>query len=332
MVMANQGNKFFDIQSIEIPTKEIKVSTVTILVVDRKGSLVIEKTDDLKETFIGAIGLATYSTSQPTVLSYVSIFESISNQVKLYERLKTHDKMQEEFINIASHELRTPTQAILSYSELLQKHPERKDEMIEALYRNADRLQKLTDDILDVTRIEGKTLKLNKEKFNLSELLSKLIEDCKNNIEKHNGNVRLSYSESNKEAFLVEADRERIIQVISNLLNNAVKFTEVKRGEIYVAAEEKEKADQEVVVVTIKDTGVGIDSEILPRLFTKFATTSQTGTGLGLFICKSIIEAHGGKIWALNNTNSKGGATFAFSLPISKKENQQPILSDNKDK
>jgi signal transduction histidine kinase len=331
MVMEDQANKFFDIQCIEIPTEEIKVSTVTILVVDRKGSLVIEKTDDSKETFIDAIGLATYSTSQPTVLSYVSIFENISNQVKLYEQLKTHGKMQDEFINIASHELRTPTQAVLTSSELLRRHPERREEMIQAICRNAERLQRLTNDILDVTRIEGKTLKLNKEKFNVSDLLSKLIEDYKNNIEKNNGNVGLSYSESNKEAFLVEADRERIIQVISNLLNNAIKFTEEKRGEIYVAAEEKEKADQEVVV-TIKDTGVGIDSEILPRLFTKFATTSQTGTGLGLFICKSIIEAHGGKIWALNNANSKGGATFAFSLPISKKQNQQPILSDNKDK
>jgi two-component system, OmpR family, sensor histidine kinase VicK len=331
MVMEDQANKFFDIQCIEIPTEEIKVSTVTILVVDRKGSLVIEKTDDSKETFIDAIGLATYSTSQPTVLSYVSIFENISNQVKLYEQLKTHGKMQDEFINIASHELRTPTQAVLTSSELLRRHPERREEMIQAICRNAERLQRLTNDILDVTRIEGKTLKLNKEKFNVSDLLSKLIEDYKNNIEKNNGNVGLSYSESNKEAFLVEADRERIIQVISNLLNNAIKFTEEKRGEIYVAAEEKEKADQEVVV-TIKDTGVGIDSEILPRLFTKFATTSQTGTGLGLFICKSIIEAHGGKIWAVNNANNKGGATFAFSLPISKKQNQQPILSDNKDK
>ena len=228
-MMADQANKFFDIQPIEIPTEEIKVNTVTILVVDRKESLVIEKIDDSKEDFIDAIGLATYSTSQPTVLSYVSIFESMSNQVKLYEQLKTHGKMQEEFINIASHELRTPTQAVLAYSELLRRHPERREEMIQAIYRNAERLQRLTNDILDVTRIESKTLKLNKEKFNLSDLLSKVIEDYKNNIEKNNGNVRLLYSESNKEAFLVEADRERIIQVISNLLNNAVKFTEEKR-------------------------------------------------------------------------------------------------------
>ncbi len=333
IMMADQANKFFDIQSIEIPTEEIKVCTVSILVVDRKGSLVIEKIDDSKEDFIEAIGLATYSTSQPTVLSYISIFESLSNQVKLYEQLKTHGKMQEEFINIASHELRTPTQAVLTYSELLRRHPEKKEDMIEAIYRNAERLQRLTNDILDVTRIESKTLKVNKEKFNLSDLLSKVIEDYKSNIEKNNRNVRLSYSESNKETSLVNADRERIIQVISNLLNNAIKFTEEKGGgEIYVTAEEKEKDDQEVVIVTIKDTGVGIDSEILPRLFTKFATRSQTGTGLGLFICKSIIETHGGKIWAVNNANSKGGATFAFSLPISKQQEQQPILSNNRHK
>jgi len=205
--------------------------------------------------------------------------------------------------------------------------------MIEAIYRNAERLQRLTNDILDVTRIESKTLKVNKEKFNLSDLLSKVIEDYKSNIEKNNSNVRLSYSESIKETSLVNADRERIIQVISNLLNNAIKFTEEKGGgEIYVTAEEKEKDDQEVAIVTIKDTGVGIDSEILSSLFTKFATRSQTGTGLGLFICKSIIEAHGGKIWAVNSANNKGGATFAFSLPISKQQEQQPILSNNRDR
>jgi signal transduction histidine kinase len=135
------------------------------------------------------------------------------------------------------------------------------------------------------------------------------------------------YNQPNKDSFIVEADRERITQVISNLLNNAVKFTEETTGDVYVAAaEEMEKTDQKVVVVTIKDTGIGIDSEISPRLFTKFATRSQAGTGLGLFICKSIIEAHGGKIWAENNKDGKGGATFAFSLPLSKEheEKRQP--------
>jgi two-component system sensor histidine kinase VicK len=335
-IMADQAkNNFFDIQAIETTSSpEIAVvGTVTILVADRKQSLVIEKTDDSKEDFVDAVGLATYSTSKPTVLSYISIFDSLSKQVKLYEELKTHGKMQEEFINVASHELRTPTQSVLAYSELLRRHPERRDEMIQAIYRNAERLQRLTNDILDVTRIESQTLKLNKEKFNLSDLLSNIVQDYKNNIEKSNCNVRLSYNnQPNKDSFIVEADRERIIQVISNLLNNAIKFTEERRGDVYVAAEEKEKADQKVVVVTLKDTGIGIDPEILPRLFTKFATKSNTGTGLGLFICKSIIETHGGKIWAENNKDGKGGATFAFSLPLNKQqqEQRQLILSDNK--
>jgi signal transduction histidine kinase len=332
-VMVDQANNFFDIRAIETITSSPEIAvvgTVTIVVVDRKQSLVIEKTDDSKEDFIDAVGLATYSTSKPTVLSYISIFDSLSKQVKLYEELKTHGKMQEEFINVASHELRTPTQSVLAYSELLRRHPERRDEMIQAIYRNAERLQRLTNDILDVTKIESQTLKLNREKFNLSGLLSNIVQDYKNNIEKSNGNVRLLSDESNKGSFIVEADRERIIQVISNLLNNAVKFTEETTGDVYVAAEEMEKADQKVVVVTIKDRGIGIDPEILPRLFTKFATKSNTGTGLGLFICKSIIEAHGGKIWAENNKDGKGGATFAYSLPLSKLQQQQLILSDNK--
>ncbi|MBV9178772.1 MAG: HAMP domain-containing histidine kinase [Nitrososphaeraceae archaeon] len=324
LLFVNQGNKnTFIIQPIEITSKEITISTVTILVVDRKKSLAIDKTDDSKMDFIDAIGLATYSTSKPTVLSYVSIFESLSNQIKLYEQLKNHDKMQVEFINIASHELRTPTQAVLAYSELLQKHPEKREEMIKAINRNAERLQRLTNDILDVTRIESKTLKLQKEQFNLNDLLSNIVEDSKIEIEKNKRNVRLllkAFKDING-SFLVMADKRRITQLISNLLNNAIKFTEGKGGDIHVTAEVKGEADGDgdnnykEVVVSIKDTGTGIDPEIYPRLFTKFATKSEAGTGLGLFICKSIIEAHGGKIWAQNNKDDKG-ATFGFSLPV----------------
>jgi two-component system sensor histidine kinase VicK len=312
-------NGFFKIQPIETTSSsEITVNTITILVVDRKESLSIEKTDDSKEDFIDAIGLATYSTSKPTVLSYVSIFESLLKQVKMNEQLKRHDKMQAEFINIASHELRTPTQAVLSYSELLQRHPERREEMIKAINRNAERLQRLTEDILDVTRIESKALYLHKDQFNINELLSNIVEDYKNNIEKNNSNVRLLYSESaNEDGFLIEADRQRITQVISNILNNAIKFTEEKRGEVNVIVEKEENqvGKGQEVVVSIKDRGSGIDREITSRLFNKFVTKSETGTGLGLFICKSIIEAHGGKIWAQNNADGRG-STFAFSLPL----------------
>jgi len=111
----------------------------------------------------------------------------------------------------------------------------------------------------------------------------------------------------------VKADKEKLIQVISNLLNNAIKFTE--EGTISVSTEVKGNGRMEVLV-TIKDTGQGIHPEIEPRLFSKFASKSLQGTGLGLFIAKSIVEAHGGKIWAENNSGGKG-ATFTFSLPVS---------------
>jgi signal transduction histidine kinase len=229
------------------------------------------------------------------------------------ERLKIHDRMQQEFINIASHEMKTPTQAILGYSKLIQRHPERREEMLEAIARNAARLQRLTNDILDVTRIETQSLKLNKERVNLNELVSDIIEDYRNEIEKSNKDVKLLH-EPQDQIIEVEADKNRLTQIISNLLNNAIKFT--KEGTIRV----KEEVKDSKALVSIKDTGQGIDPEIFPRLFLKFAAKSETGTGLGLFISKSIVEAHGGKIWAENNTDYDGkkGAVFTFSIPLSK--------------
>ncbi|MGN6560643.1 MAG: sensor histidine kinase [Candidatus Nitrosocosmicus sp.] len=309
----------FVIQPFETPFAEINVNTVTILVVDRKESLAIEKKDDSKADFVKAVGLSTYSTSKPTVLSYVSVFESLINQIKLYEQLKFHGKMQEEFINIASHELRTPTQSILAYSDLLQNHPNKRDEMIEAIKRNASRLQKLTENILDVTKIESKTLNLHKEKFDLTVLLSNTIDDYKKDDDDGKGKFRLSYTNINKEPLFVEADYARIIQVLSNILNNAIKFTKEGKidGDIYITTEKKKIDDNnQEVIVGIKDTGPGVDNDIFPRLFNKFATKSTKGTGLGLFICKGIIEAHGGNIWAKNNEEGEKGATFAFNLPL----------------
>src|SRR5207249_8231241 len=222
------------------------------------------------------------------------------------ERLKIHDKMQQEFINIASHEMKTPTQAILGYSKLIQRHPEKREGMIEAIARNANRLQRLTNDILDVTRIETQSLKLNKDRVNLNELVSDIIQDYRNEIEKSNKDVKLLH-EPQDQIIEVEADKNRLTQVISNLLNNAIKFT--KEGTIRVT----EQVNDSKALVKIKDTGQGIDPEIFPRLFLKFAAKSETGTGLGLFISKSIVEAHGGKIWAENNTeDGKKGATFTL--------------------
>ena len=117
---------------------------------------------------------------------------------------------------------------------------------------------------------------------------------------------------------MVEADRDRIDQAVSNLLNNAIKFTSKKGGTISVIAEKRNGSkidNQGEVVVNVVDTGEGIHHEMIPRLFTKFASESNSGTGLGLYISKSIVESHGGRIWAENNPDGKG-ATFSFSLPI----------------
>jgi signal transduction histidine kinase len=255
---------------------------------------------------------------------------SLSNQelALANQHLQVHDKMQKEFINIASHELKTPTQAILGFSHLLQTHPEKNEEIIQRIKRNAARLQRLTNDILDVTRIESQTLKLNKERFNLNQLISDILEDYRNQVS--NDNVQLIYksektnddNNNNNNSIFVEADKSRLIQVISNLLDNAIKFT--REGTISISSKKKMKekesdSQQEEVVITIEDTGTGIPPQILPRLFSKFVTDSPTGgTGLGLFISKSIIEAHGGKIRGENYAyDMKRGARFTFSIPLS---------------
>jgi two-component system, OmpR family, sensor histidine kinase VicK len=318
-------NEKFDIRRIDLAI-EIAVSTVTIAVADRQISLVIEKKDDTKETFIDAVGLATYSTSKPTVSSYVSIFENLWAQTELYrqlkesnqqialanEQLKIHDRMQKQFINVAAHELKTPTQGILGFSDLLKRYPEKREEITEAICRNATRLQRLINDILDVTKIESQNLRLNKEQLNLNSLISSVVEDHGakvNEGSKSNVKILLSFDQgTNNNLIFVEADKFRLTQVISNLLNNAVKFT---KGHITISTE---RTDSDAIV-RVKDTGSGIDPDISPRLFSKFASKSYQGTGLGLFISKSIVEAHGGKIRVENNKD-ENGVTFIFTLPL----------------
>jgi signal transduction histidine kinase len=309
--LKKSADKDVDIRSI----KQAENAMATFLVVDKKFSLVMEIRDDFKETFDESIGLSVYSTSKAGVLSYVSIFENLWSQTELYEQLKLHDRMQREFINIASHEIRTPTQAILGFSQLLEQNPDKREELIQGLRRNADRLQRLSNDILDVTRIESQTLKLIKEKVNINEIVN-VIDDVKNQIRDP---YRLKISFSNpRDPLYVEADRLRLYQVVSNLLSNAIKFT--REGTISIAAyvnDNKDKEEEEELTIAVRDNGTGIDPAIMSRLFTKFATKSEVGTGLGLYISKNIIEAHGGRIWAENNIDGRG-ATFRFTLPLFK--------------
>ena len=283
-----------------------------IYIVDNEKAFRAELKVPSADTFSEAIGFAVYSNRPSTVSFFRSVFELLWNERFLNEQLKLHDKMQKEFINIASHEMKTPTQAILGTSGLLQYYPEKKDELIKIIQRNAKRLQTLTSDILDVTRIESQNFQLEMERFNIYELLSEVISDYTERIKSDNKNVKLIYDQKDtNHHILVEADKGRITQVLSNILNNALKFT--NEGQIIVDAHENN--DKKELIVSITDTGSGINRDIFTKLFSKFATKSSQGTGLGLYISKSIIEAHGGRIWAENN-KEKMGATFIFTLPI----------------
>jgi signal transduction histidine kinase len=230
-------------------------------------------------------------------------------------QLEVNEKMQREFINIAAHELRTPTQAILGYSELFDMNQEGKEDAIKAIARNANRLERLTNDILDVTRIEGNSLSLSKESFDLSEVILTAIDDAKSQLS--NGDINFVFAKP-EQAVFVFADKTRINQVISNLLSNAIKFT--RHGTITV------KLDQsgDTAVISVIDSGSGIHPDMQARLFTKFASKSQTGTGLGLYISKSIIEAHGGMILGGNNKQDSG-ATFSFTLPLNTADKQSKV-------
>jgi two-component system, OmpR family, sensor histidine kinase VicK len=306
---------------INLPTKLFIVNDDTLFRAELR--------DPEADTFSKAFGFATYSNSKPTVEAFKSLFELVWQSYETNEKLQEADKVQREFINIAAHELRTPIVPILNLAELLyskvkehqlqqgEVQEEEQKEMLEIILRNANRLHQLTEDILDVTRIESNTLKLRKEKFNLNDAILSVVEGYREQIK--NDNVKVMY-DGRGGITLVEADRRRLTQVVSNLLNNALKFTE--EGAVTVTTTIERKGDRDgggEVIVSVKDTGSGIDPELMPRLFTKFATKSYQGTGLGLFIAKSIVEAHSGKMWAENNNNSDRkhkGATFYFTLPV----------------
>ncbi len=233
------------------------------------------------------------------------------------EQVKIRDTMQNEFINIIAHELRTPIQPILGLTEILQHSIKDTEQLqlLDAIVRNAKRLERLTNDILDITQIIHHSLTLMKEQFNLNDVITNIIDDVMpdKHLYKNGKIIKLLYRPND---VFVEADKGRIIQVISNLLSNAIKFT--KEGFVTIKVEEKRERDkQKKAVIMVKDTGIGLDSEMLSKLFSKFAIKSHSRTDgcmrLGLFISKNIIEAHGGRIWAENNADGKG-STFTFIL------------------
>ena len=270
--------------------------------------------------FINIIGLALSSIQYNLRLRETNDRLRESNEMLSiqYQKVKESEKMKTEFINIAAHELRTPIQPILGLSDIIYSKvkDEELHELLNIIMRNAKRLKRLTDNLLDVTKIEGRSLMLNKEKFNMNILISEVLKDYMNK-QKNQQKVEIVYDFKHKADTIVEADRDRISQVIHNLLDNALKFTTTNNQQMIFVIIDKKNEGKEVIV-SVKDTGEGISKKILPKLFSKFTVSnSTTGTGLGLYICKNIIEAHGGRIWAENNSD-ENGATFRFILPVAK--------------
>ena len=323
---------------------------IILLVVDGKQSLALQlkekKEEYSKEALIAPynimnkqqdtseemIELGTYSNNIPTVLSYAMIFETLWKELELneqisnlLEKLRTQQSLKTDFLSIAAHELRDPIQPVLGLAEVLQSRKginiQEQEELLAIIIRNAKRLKALTENIMDLTRIESQSsLTLHKERVNIQEVIRDEVSDIQSQLPKEHNviiNVEVIGIDSTTNEILVEADRVRLMQVVSNLLTNAIKFTE--HGIVSIRIERRiDNNGSYHAVVSIKDNGQGINPSIMSRLFEKFATKSDrsTGLGLGLFISKSIIESHGGKIWAENNPDGKG-ATFTFSIPLS---------------
>jgi two-component system, OmpR family, sensor histidine kinase VicK len=304
-----------------------------IMIIDSSHFISAELVNPTSETFSEAIGTALYSNSKRSTSMLRSFFNSLWNQAELNSRLELQEKMEKEFVNMAAHELRTPVQPLLGMTDILmsqfeedQREEEEEErggkknkkkaiavtkEEIEMIARNAKRLERLTSDILDVSRIESNALKLNVEVIDLNEKIRIVVNDEISAIPQGK-ELEIIFDQRESAPLFVRGDKSRLFEVLSNLIGNAIKFTD-SGGTITVTAE-KSVAKKEAIV-SIKDTGKGIDMEILPRLFTKFASKSDKGTGLGLYLSKGIIQAHGGKMWAENNKDGKG-ATFRFTLPL----------------
>ncbi len=291
---------------------------IGITIIDREKSMIFEIKDDTEDSFLHTLGLAIYIEGKSAALSYVSIFESLWKQTEMYQELQVQDRMQKEFINTAAHELRTPIQPILGLTEYVKSKTKDKEhkELLDIVIKNTKKLKKLAEDILDVSKIESNSLNLNKETFTIDSLILDVVKEFGSKLA-NDKKIEFDCTNPNATPTIIYGDKNRIGQVISNLISNSIKFI-AKEGLISTSIEKRSgnsDSEKNMVVVRVKDTGAGIDSEIFPQLFTKFASKSFQGTGLGLYISKRIVEAHGGRIWAENNKDEKG-ASFSFSLPL----------------
>ena len=291
----------------------------TMLIIDRECCFVLETKHTASGDLYNSIGITSYTKSRSIANSYAAIFENLWKLSEMFERLEVHEKAQMEFIKTAAHELRNPVQAILTYSEIAMNGDYKINNQTSAgIFRNALRLQSLIEDLLDVAKIENNAFRINPEPFSLNDLIVNVVEDFKCDVILRGEELEILFeSDNSEEEIVINADKGRIGQVVSNLLRNAMEFT--KEGAIIVSLrkvpDRSSPSSSPIVEVTVRDSGTGIDTSIMPVLFSKFSQKSRIGTGIGLYISKSIIEAHGGQIWGANNESEKG-ATFGFRMRL----------------
>jgi two-component system, OmpR family, sensor histidine kinase VicK len=309
------------VPKIDIRTISTSLETkISILLVDNKQCLILELKDDKQNSSYDAVGLSTYSISPTIISSYLAVFESFWRHAELFEKMKQVEILEKDFINIAAHELRNPIQPIIGFSELLYSKIQDQEQrrLLDEVILNARRLERLAQIMLDVTRIENNSLVLTKEIVDAGKVVTDIVEGYNRKLEERNVEGKGQHSKGlvliyeGLKNIKVTIDKVRITQVICNILDNAVTFTH--QGQIRVILKEERQDEKNFLIISVKDMGPGIDPEISTKLFTKFASKSNIGIGLGLFISKAIIEAHGGKIWAENNSDL--GATFSFSIPM----------------
>ena len=309
------------VPKIDIRTISTSLETkISILLVDNKQCLILELKDDMQNSSYDAVGLSTYSISPTIISSYLAVFESFWRHAELFEKMKQVEILEKDFINIAAHELRNPIQPIIGFSELLYSKIQDQEQrrLLDEVILNARRLERLAQIMLDVTRIENNSLVLTKEIVDAGKVVTDIVEGYNRKLEERNVEGKGQHSKGlvliyeGLKNIKVTIDKVRITQVICNILDNAVTFTH--QGQIRVILKEERQDEKNLLIISVKDMGPGIDPEISTKLFTKFASKSNIGIGLGLFISKAIIEAHGGKIWAENNSDL--GATFSFSIPM----------------
>jgi signal transduction histidine kinase len=308
------------IDTLTRATSEIKKGNFDVPIRENKGN---DELSLLSESFNSMV---------QSIKNYITKQNQLTSELKeLNERLKYKDQLKDQFVYTSAYELRNPIQPILGLSEFMRcRNADKEDtELFDIIIRNAKRLGGLSEKILDIQKIESRTLMLDKERFNINEMIRNII----NEIKLKENKIEIIFVEPKVDPVIVEADRMRIYEVILNLLSNAIKFTKKSstadaslygQGSnaimVFTAIKSiqdniNEKSVDEIVI-SIRDRGPGVDPKIQEELFSIFVTKSGIGSGLGLFISKGIVEAHGGKVWAENNAEGKG-ATFSFTIPIS---------------